>query len=538
MGRTPLKKDKLELLTMDFEHKILVGEKVCRFLVENELLVTAAPLRKAGQPLPLCNLAAWVRLVEVQVNGRDSVAVKGKVEGKSLFYSEEGPQEVFFEEQDFYKELDVPGAMPGMELGGHSRISYLGEEGPPLELEGKLLYKVKIEVEILLSVVDRQQLELAVGAKNISPEKLERQVIVFEELLQESAFPLTFSGELEFSGELSYLKVLSYYLSDLDWQQDKEKIQFQGNLVTLYFYKTTTGAGFGENRQYFKQEIHLPGLEKGDLVSLFPVVEYVACDLQGERARQRAYVDLFARVTRNVQQELLLEIEGVDTYKEFLLLPRAAGMTGEQLEIVQRIPLPYPQEIAAGASHVHGVQLQVEEDGVTVSGIMQRKVYYIPEQELEEVFGHEEFDDQGEAIDTESMDSNERESLPLSLNVEEPFQHYLHLPGVRSGAEALLYLKAGKCEYAPAEGATLQVSHTALDVKVRQVEEWTIVVPSRVPPGTSMVIYAVKKGDNLLRIARNYGIKPADLAESNGLAEDDLLTVGQKLLIPLMLYRR
>lgn len=532
MGRMPLQKDKLELLTTDFHHRILVGERVSRYLMENELLIMEAPLRKKGQPLPLCNLAAWVGLVEVQINGKDSVAVRGKVEGKALFYSEGGPQEVFFEDKEFFQEVNVPGAIPGMEVNGHGRISYIGEEGPPLEPEGKLLYKVKIETEVLLTVVDTRQLELGVGVKNISPEKLERRVIMFEELLQENAFPLTLSGELAFSGELSYLKVLSYHLADLDWQQEKGKIQLQGNLVTLYFYKTAANSGFGENRQFFKQDIHLPGLEKGYQVAVFPVVEYVACDLQGERARQRAYVDLFLRVTRNVQQEVLMEIEGVDTYKEYLLLPRAAGVTGERLEIVQRIPFPYPKEIAAGTYRLRGLQAQVKDDGVTVSGILERNVYYIPEQAVEEA--DEEI---GEELGADETEGKGKENWPLSLKVEEPFQHYLHLPGVRSGGEALLYVKADKCEYAPAEAATLQVSYTTLEVKVRQAEEYAIVVPSRVPPGTSVVIYAVKKGDNLLRIARNYGIKPADLAESNALTEDDTLIVGQKLLIPLMLYR-
>ncbi len=536
MGRTPLQKDKLELITTDFHHRLLVGEKMTRCLVENELLLQETPLRQRGQPLPLCNLAAWIRLLEVRIEGKDSVAIRGRVEGKADFYSETGLKEVSFAEKDFFQEVALPGAEPGMEVNAHGRIVYLGEEGPPLEAEGQLLYKISVETEVCLSVVDNRQLTLALGAKKFLPEQLERKVVVFEELFLEKAIPLTLSDELEFSGTLEYFKILSSYLADLEWKEEKEKILLQGNLVSVYFYKSEDGSGFGENSQFFKQEIALPGLQKGDHVSLFPVVEYAACDLKGEKARQRAYVDLFLRVTRQLQQEVLLEIRGTGTYKEPLLLPRAAGMAGEELELVQRLPLPYPQELAAGAPRLRSVQVRVEDDGVAVSGMLKRKIYYLPEQKREEdIFWQDE--GPGEP-DSPAAGKGDGGRWPLSMEVEEPFQSYLHLPGVPEDAEVLLCVKGGKSTYAPAEAATLQISRLALKVKARRVEEVAVVVPPRVPPGTSMVVYVVKKGDNLLRIARYYGLRSADLAESNGLVEDEPLMAGQKLLIPLMYYRR
>jgi LysM repeat protein len=275
----------------------------------------------------------------------------------------------------------------------------------------------------------------------------------------------------------------------------------------------------------------LDGLEQGAQISLFPLVEYVSGEALGERARQLAFVDIFLRVTRNVQQEVLLKIEDVETHSEYLLLPRAAGVTSEGMEIVKRIDLPYPREIASGPARLRDLQVQVEDDSVAVSGILERYIYYIPEATADMNMDTIEEMDQEFAAEKE-------EKWPQSLKVEELFQYQLHLPGVRAGDVALVYPQTGKCEFAPAEAATLGVSHAALEVKVRQVEEYAIVVPSRVPPGTSMVIYAVKKGDNLLKIARSYGVQPADVAESNGFTEDEILQVGQKLLIPLMLYRR
>ena len=167
------------------------------------------------------------------------------------------------------------------------------------------------------------------------------------------------------------------------------------------------------------------------------------------------------------------------------------------------------------------LRAMVEDDGIAVTGTLERHVYYIPE------------DDKG-------MDTPEEGAAqwPLSFKVEEPFRQQLHLPGARAGDTAVLYTGAGRCEFAPAEAATLQISHADLEIKVRQMEEYAIVVPSRVPPGTSIVIYTVKKEDNLLKISRNYGVKAAQLARANGLTEEEPLFAGQKLLIPRMFFRR
>jgi LysM repeat protein len=48
-----------------------------------------------------------------------------------------------------------------------------------------------------------------------------------------------------------------------------------------------------------------------------------------------------------------------------------------------------------------------------------------------------------------------------------------------------------------------------------------------------MVVYSVRQGDTLLKIARSYGVLPEVITEANDLGEDAVLEKGQKLLIPL-----
>jgi LysM repeat protein len=45
--------------------------------------------------------------------------------------------------------------------------------------------------------------------------------------------------------------------------------------------------------------------------------------------------------------------------------------------------------------------------------------------------------------------------------------------------------------------------------------------------------YQVKKGDNLLKLARRFGVKPAEICRLNDLAPSAHLKIGQKLMLPL-----
>jgi hypothetical protein len=520
MGRKFSKREKLDLLTTDLNFKMLVGETVFRFFFVKELHIEEEPARRRGQPFPLGDVTARASLLEAGVDGNDRIKLRGKVGGKAVFYSELGPREVAWEEEEFVREVDYPGALPGMEVNGYGRISFLEEEGPPLELEGKLIYRLNFEVEVLLSLAETLQVEVAVGAKDISPEKIERAALVTEELLQEKSFSVTLSKELEFGQEPLYLKTLTSYIKDFSWDWQKEGITLQGELVTVAYFLTEKEQGFRETRQQFNQQLVLTRLSKDARVFLFPHTAYVVHDFLGKRARQRISLDVYVRVTRGVQQEILSDIQEQAVKKELLALPNLLGTTRESLELVERLNFSYPGEITAGPSRLLSLALEMCEDSVAVTGKLEKKIYYLP----------------GSGMEAEGEDAREREG-PLSLKVEEDFYRTLYLPGIDpQTARGVVSFHLEGTEFAPAEGATLLVSHGLLEVKAWEMQEYSVVIPYRIPPGTSMVVYNVKPGESLLKIARSYGVKPSVILEANSLKEESFLEAGQKLLIPLMFY--
>lgn len=52
--------------------------------------------------------------------------------------------------------------------------------------------------------------------------------------------------------------------------------------------------------------------------------------------------------------------------------------------------------------------------------------------------------------------------------------------------------------------------------------------PTPVPP----LVYTVQEGDTLLAIAQAYGITVEEIVEANGLADPNMLSIGQELIIP------
>ena len=201
------------------------------------------------------------------------------------------------------------------------------------------------------------------------------------------------------------------------------------------------------------------------------------------------------------------------------------GTVKEPLELVQKLAFAYPREIAAGFGSFQRLDVSPQEDRLSVSGLLEKNVYYFPAAER-----FPEGEEEGPGAAQEAAEA----ILPRVLKAEDDFQSDLFLPGVGPEAETAVYFQPQGTEYVPTESDTLQISHLLLEIKAWKVQEVAVVVPSRVPAGTSMVIYAVKAGDTLLRIGRSYGLKPGVIAAANGLEEDAGLEAGRRILIPLM----
>jgi hypothetical protein len=512
------KKDKIDLLTTDLHYKVLVGEAVLRFSFTKDLLLEDEPARDRGKPFPLGNVSAWLGGLEARINEKDRVAVQGSLAGRAFFYGEAGIKELTWQEAELYSEAVLPGALPGMETTAYGRISFLGQEGAPLEAEGKLLYRLQIEVEVFVAAVDPQQLEVAVGVKDFPPEKVSRDLLNVEELAFEEVLEFSLTQEEDFAEDLNFIRIINSYLHGFDYEWGPEEIIFKGELVTSIYVMAGGEGRIQEKRQQFNRQLPFPEQKKGLQVSFFPGIKEAVCVAAEKKANYETTIEVFCRATRLAQQEVVTDLEGIDVKKEFLLLPKTIGTAREPLELVQKLTVPFPRETAAGFCCLQDLLVNVQEDRIHVSGTLEKDIYYLP------------------AVEKEFAEDDEvaGAGLPFVLQVNDEFMSEFYLPGVSPDAAAVAYFQPQGTEFAPTENDTLQISHALLEVRAWEMQEVAVVIPQRVPPGTSMVIYAVRPGDTLLKIGRAYGLRPQTIAAANDLEEDAALENGQRLLLPLL----
>ena len=76
----------------------------------------------------------------------------------------------------------------------------------------------------------------------------------------------------------------------------------------------------------------------------------------------------------------------------------------------------------------------------------------------------------------------------------------------------------------PAPRTTVKPAPEALPTEVRDVKGGERAIPG--------VVHVVKKGETLWRIARAYGITPADLMETNGISDPRAVPAGMELFVP------
>lgn len=197
-------------------------------------------------------------------------------------------------------------------------------------------------------------------------------------------------------------------------------------------------------------------------------------------------------VANRLNEDDLLQIGQV------LHLPSVGGIGG-------------PVDDALAASVAVGTQTYAVRAGDTLFTIALR--YGIAWQEIAAVNGMGEFD---------LLQIGDELKLPASadgVEVGNAAAAAPLTPQPKSGGGTLL---------TAAQGGEQGTEDSAADAGVVEVVE--SVAPPQLP--AAVTPYVVKSGDTLLAIALRHGVTVAELTAENGLGEDDLLQIGQELLIP------
>ena len=249
---------------------------------------------------------------------------------------------------------------------------------------------------------------------------------------------------------------------------------------------------------------------------IFPRVEYALSNCR--KTVRKSPPCIFICATRIIQQDVICDNQVMRLKRTVCF--QITGVLKEPVEVVQKLSFPYPREIAGGPGRFLILDAVMQADLIEVAGTLEQNIYYLAGRNID---------------DFEEEVEEEKELLPTVLKTKADFQSTLSLPGAGENTITAEYYHIDAVEFAPTENATLQISRASLEIKTWKMEELYVVIPHRVPPGTSMVVYSVKQGDTLLKIARSYGVLPEVITGANDLGEDAVLEKGQSCLFPCLL---
>lgn len=504
------KREKLSLRTEPLRMEALLGYRLLVTSLAKEVVVEG-PLRQdeiQNRAYPLGDMAAWVKSWSTELE-EDKVLVSGEVEGYVVHYSPNGPRKKAFEEESFFCPVSLPGAYPGCEASAHVRVVAIREQGQPLYDGDKTIFSLVIYLEVLSWVTDSRLLEPVVEVDNIPEEEIFKDKFTYEALVAAKTTPFTLTSEFATGEEVEFVRPLEVYLDGLKWEREKEGIRFMGTLYSRIWVRTASASLFPELAEPFNKFIEQKDLSPEARIWLKPRVEYIAHDLEGNKVKQKAYMDVFLLVSRMVEKELVVDIEGRKVQRETVSLTLPAAEAERESMVTRELESIPGQDVFAGQTVVKEMYVTLEEDRGLARGVLEKEIFSLPQDDAAE--------------------------WPSQEIMEEDFEQEFSLPG--AGPEmpfAACEFSLGGTSFAGGGDVITQNTRLLGTVRVRRQEEFSYVIPQRFAPGTSLIVYVVRPQDTIRRIASRYGVPEGKIIRVNNLAGDEDLKEGQKIIISLI----
>ncbi|UMZ75257.1 DUF3794 and LysM peptidoglycan-binding domain-containing protein [Natranaerofaba carboxydovora] len=177
-----------------------------------------------------------------------------------------------------------------------------------------------------------------------------------------------------------------------DTEVIEDKVIVKGVLEKqVYFVDDKTGTlhekSFEENFSVF---VDIPGAEPGNEVQVRPRVEFVGVEekdnndkkdhLKEEVFKQLAVIEVFVKVTEEIQLEVVTDAVGTDIEVETELL-KVEDVIGEdttQTELISDVKLDYPvRKVESVDTRFEDVESRVLDDKVIVEGTLVKQIYFV-----------------------------------------------------------------------------------------------------------------------------------------------------------------
>ncbi len=506
-----------EFITELLKVEQVIGENAAQTSVIREITLP-------GRIRKITDVDATIRNVTAKVI-ENKVIVEGIIHKQIFFVDDDTGQlkEQTVPDEKFVHFVDVPGAMPGMNVQVHTRIEFVGHEfirEVERDRETFSVFRQTVVLEIFAKVTESLQLEVVVDVRGIDPKHITRELLKVESVIGEGASQATVLADVRFPREARKIKKIDTEVRNIKVRVIENKVVVEAVLHKQIFFVAREDDVVYEVSvdEPFTHFVDIPGAFPGANVQVYPRVEFVnvVIDPYDRRfGRQTAVIDIFVKVTETVQVEVVTDIRGVKATKELLKVSQVVGEGTKQHKIVADLMAPFPARKIAGPPDVRfqDITTRVIENKVLIEGTLVKQIFFV----------RQDFDDVHE------------------FEVREPFTLFVDIPGARPGHVVQAYPRV---EFVDLEIDTYdrrrirQVVVIEVFVKVTEFVQLEVVVKLLlddvvVEPKPGLTVYVVQKGDTLFLIARRFGTTVGAILKVNPEIKDpNLIFPGQKILIP------
>lgn len=525
----------------------VVGENATQASVIRDIALPGRVRKIADVDTSIRNVRA--RVIE------NKVIVEGVIHKQIFYVDDETDQlkEFTVDDERFVHFVDVPGAMPGMNVQTHVRIEFVGHDflreivnkkdhdgkhdwrdsgeqhwdgghggqhgkHDPDGKHGKevfSVYRQTVILEIFAKVTETLQLEVVIDVHGVDPKHVTKELLKVESVIGENASQANIKADVDFGRPARKIKNIDTQIRDIKTRIVPDKVIVEAILhKQIYFVSNEDDVVYEVSvDEPFTHFVDVPGAFPGANVQVYPRVEFVDVVIDAydrTMGRQTAIVDIFVKVTETVQVEVVTDIVGVKVNKELLKVSQVVGEGAKQHKIVMDLVAPAPVRKIAGPpdTRFENINTRVIDDKVIVEGDLVKQVFFV----------REGYDDVHE------------------FEVRERFSVFIDIPGARPGQVVQVYPRVEFVDFEinPRDNRRLrQITIIEIFVKVTEFVQLEVVVEAETPPAPFVKVYVVQKGDTLFKIAQRFGTTVEAILKANPEIKDpNKIFPGQKILIP------
>ncbi len=505
-------KVKVEFITDLLKVEQVIGENAAQTSVIRDITLPGR-VRKITDVDATIRRGVTARVIE------NKVIVEGVIH-KQIFYVDEDTdqlKEFTVTDEKFIHFVDIPGAMPGMNVQVHTRIEFIGHDFIK-EVMGDSVFRQTVVLEIFAKVTETLQLEVVVDVRGIDPKKVTKELLKVDSVVGENASQVTVQADIEFPWPARKIKNIDTEIRHVTTRVIENKVIVEAILhKQIYFVSAEDDVVYEVSvDEKFTHFVDVPGAFAGANVQVYPRVEFVDVVIDAydrTLGRQTAVIDIFVKVTETVQVEVVTDVTDIQVTKELLKVSQVIGEGAKQHKIVADLVAPSAARKIAGPpdTRFENITTRVIENKVIIEGELVKQIFFV----------RLDYDDVHE------------------FEVRERFTLFIDIPGARPGHVVQVYPRVEFVDLEIDPNDPTRIRQTVVIevfIKVTEFVQLEVVVKlldDVVEPLPAVTVYVVQKGDTLFKIAKRFGTTVEAILKANPeITDPDVIFPGQKILIP------